>query len=246
MALHEKVQGRDRSHVKFVAEQLGLDGSYVSCTYIEQIQLKKLVNDVMALPDDLRTKLSIDDDITNPKEALSRACAEQRSRYLNRFSIPSYVPWKLMLFRRAYTTWNCRWYVNLVFRSTVCRSLSLSSQGCKNPSKPTKPAVSTRRFDESSPESPAALPKQGVITQLVEQITKRTKRMDECTSGAGEINSKLTTSNAFSRKQILAVQAASYNDTAPPEMFMAGNGFMSGTLIPNSLSRQSLECLYDL
>ncbi|XP_057247454.1 uncharacterized protein LOC130589857 [Beta vulgaris subsp. vulgaris] len=51
------VQGRDRSYVKFVAEQLGLDGSYVSRTYIEQIQLEKLVNDVLALPDDLKSKL---------------------------------------------------------------------------------------------------------------------------------------------------------------------------------------------
>ena len=44
-----KVQGKDRSYVKFVAEQLGLDGSYVSRTYIEQIQLEKLVNDVLVL-----------------------------------------------------------------------------------------------------------------------------------------------------------------------------------------------------
>lgn len=42
-----KVQGRDRLYVKFIAEQLGLDGSYVARTYIEQIQLEKLVNDVM-------------------------------------------------------------------------------------------------------------------------------------------------------------------------------------------------------
>ena len=44
-----KVQGKDRSYIKFVAEQLGLDGTYVSRTYIEQIQLEKLVNDVMVL-----------------------------------------------------------------------------------------------------------------------------------------------------------------------------------------------------
>ncbi|KAL8132552.1 inorganic pyrophosphatase TTM1-like isoform X2 [Apium graveolens] len=79
-----QVQGRDRLYVKHIADQLGLDGSYVSRTYIEQIQLEKLVDDVMALPDDLKTKLSIDDDITSPKEALSRASADQRSRYLNR------------------------------------------------------------------------------------------------------------------------------------------------------------------
>lgn len=42
-----KVQGRDRLYVKFIAERLGLDGSYVARTYIEQIQLEKLVNDVM-------------------------------------------------------------------------------------------------------------------------------------------------------------------------------------------------------
>lgn len=47
MALGEKVQGKDRVYVKYIADQLGLDGSYVSRTYIEQIQLEKLVDDVM-------------------------------------------------------------------------------------------------------------------------------------------------------------------------------------------------------
>lgn len=42
-----KVQGRDRNYVKHVAEKLGLDGSYVPRTYIEQIQLDQLINDVM-------------------------------------------------------------------------------------------------------------------------------------------------------------------------------------------------------
>ncbi|XP_074292044.1 inorganic pyrophosphatase TTM1 isoform X2 [Silene latifolia] len=80
-----QVQGKDRSYVMFVAEQLGLDGSYVPRTYIEQIQLEKLVNDVMALPEDLKTKLSIDDEVaSSPKEALSRASADRRVKYLNR------------------------------------------------------------------------------------------------------------------------------------------------------------------
>ncbi|KAL3636152.1 Inorganic pyrophosphatase ttm2 [Castilleja foliolosa] len=69
-----QVQGKDRLIVKHVAEELGLEGSYCPRTYIEQIQLEKLVNEVMALPDDLKTKLSIDDDfVSSPKEALSRA-----------------------------------------------------------------------------------------------------------------------------------------------------------------------------
>ncbi|XP_060670421.1 inorganic pyrophosphatase TTM1 isoform X3 [Ziziphus jujuba] len=80
-----QVQGKDRLYVKYIAEQLDLDGSYVPRTYIEQIQLEKLVNDVMALPDDLKTKLSIDDDlVSSPKEALSRASADRRLKYLNR------------------------------------------------------------------------------------------------------------------------------------------------------------------
>ncbi|PKA49304.1 Uridine kinase-like protein 3 [Apostasia shenzhenica] len=73
-----QVQGRDRLVVKCVADQLGLEGSYIPRTYIEQIQLEKLVNEVMALPDDLKTKLSIDDDlVSSPKEALSRASADR-------------------------------------------------------------------------------------------------------------------------------------------------------------------------
>ncbi|XP_075495911.1 inorganic pyrophosphatase TTM2 isoform X1 [Primulina tabacum] len=73
-----QVQGRDRLVVKCVAEQLGLEDSYVPHTYIEQIQLEKMIDDVMALPDDLRTKLSIDEDlVSSPKEALSRVSAER-------------------------------------------------------------------------------------------------------------------------------------------------------------------------
>ncbi|PIA57536.1 hypothetical protein AQUCO_00600329v1 [Aquilegia coerulea] len=74
-----QVQGRDRLYVKFIAEELGLEGSYVPRTYIQQIQLEKLVNEVMALPDDLKTKLSIDEDLvsSSPKEALSRASADR-------------------------------------------------------------------------------------------------------------------------------------------------------------------------
>ncbi|KAG0491467.1 hypothetical protein HPP92_004865 [Vanilla planifolia] len=69
-----QVQGRDRVLVKCIADQLGLEGSYIPRTYIEQIQLEKLVNDVMVVPDDLKTKLSIDDDlVSSPKDALSRS-----------------------------------------------------------------------------------------------------------------------------------------------------------------------------
>nr|KJB80546.1 hypothetical protein B456_013G102800 [Gossypium raimondii] len=84
-----QVQGRDRSVVKCVAEKLGLEGSYISRTYIEQIQLEKLVNEVMALPEDLKTKLSLDEDlVSSPKDALLRASVDRvalRNRHLKRY-----------------------------------------------------------------------------------------------------------------------------------------------------------------
>ncbi|KAJ8760613.1 hypothetical protein K2173_015280 [Erythroxylum novogranatense] len=61
-----QVQGKDRLVVRDIAMQLGLEGSYIPRTYIEQIQLEKLVNDVMALPDDLKTKY--EDLVATPKE----------------------------------------------------------------------------------------------------------------------------------------------------------------------------------
>lgn len=71
-----QVQGRDRLVLKYIGEQLGIEGSYIPRTYIEQIQIEKLVNEVMALPDDLKTRLSLDEDlVSSPKEALSRASA---------------------------------------------------------------------------------------------------------------------------------------------------------------------------
>ncbi|XP_016722766.2 inorganic pyrophosphatase TTM2 isoform X3 [Gossypium hirsutum] len=91
-----QVQGRDRSAVKGVAERLGLEGSYIPRTYIEQIRLEKLVNEVMALPEDLKTKLSLDEDlVSSPKEALLGASMDmialrnmhlRREKYISKFA----------------------------------------------------------------------------------------------------------------------------------------------------------------
>ncbi|CAM8938946.1 unnamed protein product [Rhodiola kirilowii] len=75
-----QVQGRDRTVVQHVAEQLGLEGSYIPRTYIEQIQLEKLVSEVMALPEDLRTKLSIDDELVSSPANLSGSSADSVTR----------------------------------------------------------------------------------------------------------------------------------------------------------------------
>lgn len=75
----------------------------------------------------------------------------------------------------------------------------------------------------------------------MEQITTLTERVDVFTSCVEEIISKLTTSNASSSQQILPEQAAGYNGTAPPAMFMAGNGSTGATLVHNSASSSQLE-----
>ncbi|XP_062158412.1 inorganic pyrophosphatase TTM1 isoform X2 [Alnus glutinosa] len=203
-----QVQGKDRLYVKYVAEQLGLDGSYVPRTYIEQIQLEKLVNDVMALPDDLKTKLSIDDDlVSSPKEALSRASADRRMKYLNRGI-----------------------------------SLSFSNQKDKNLSKLTKLAVNNRRFDGRTPESPAALANQGVITQLSEQISTLNERMDEFTSRIEELNSKISVRRVSASQQNLALQPEACNGSGPTSLFATGlgNGSLTGPLLPHSSSSSQL------
>ena len=59
--LHRKymqVQGKDRARVADIANKLGLDGSYVPHSYIEQIKLEKLTGEGMTLPDDLKSKFS--------------------------------------------------------------------------------------------------------------------------------------------------------------------------------------------
>ncbi|MCH87128.1 uridine-cytidine kinase C-like, partial [Trifolium medium] len=53
-------------------------------------QITDLVK-LQTLPDDLKSKLSIEDDlVSSPKEALSRASADRRMKYLNRGVSQSY------------------------------------------------------------------------------------------------------------------------------------------------------------
>ncbi|KAE8690915.1 F-box/FBD/LRR-repeat protein [Hibiscus syriacus] len=74
--------------------QLGLEGSYIPRTYIEQIRLEKLVNEVMALPEDLKTKLSLDEDlVSSRKEELLPASTNRvflRNRHLKSGTSHSY------------------------------------------------------------------------------------------------------------------------------------------------------------
>ncbi|KAK6128261.1 hypothetical protein DH2020_037999 [Rehmannia glutinosa] len=172
----------------------------VKTDWLEQLNRKY----VQALPDDLKTKLSIDDDlVTSPKEALSRASADRRTKFLNRGVSQSY-----------------------------------STQRDKNLSRLTKLTVNNRRYDGRTPDSPAALANQGIVTHLSEQISTLNERMDEFTSRIEELNSKMSIRKVSASQQNLALQAEACNATAPSSIF--ANGPLSGPLLPNSSSSSQL------
>ncbi|XP_010551329.1 PREDICTED: uridine-cytidine kinase C [Tarenaya hassleriana] len=208
-----QVQGKDRLLVRDVAEKLGLEGSYIARTYIEQIQLEKLINEVMALPDDLKTKLSLDEDLvssSSPKEALSRASAERvamRNKNLQRGMSHSY-----------------------------------STQRDKNLSKLAGYASDSRRYEERNQESRAILANQGFMTQLSEQISSLNDRMDEFTARIEELNSKLNSKRNSPSPQSMALQAEACNGSAPTTHFIAGldNGCLTSSIMPNSSSSSLL------
>ncbi|CAN1265620.1 Inorganic pyrophosphatase TTM1 [Linum perenne] len=205
-----QVQGRDRAYVKHVAEQLGLDGSYVPRTYIEHIQLEKLVNDVMALPDDLRTKLSIDDDMaSSPKEALSRASADRRNKHLSR---------------------QCSG-MSQSFSDRRDKNLSRLTKLAVN---------NRASFDgRNMVESPAGLSTQGIVAQLSDQISTLNERMDEFTSRLDELNSKLSV-RKVSQQNLSALTYEACNGTVTPPAIFLANGSLSGSLIPHSSSSSQL------
>ncbi|KAF8088752.1 hypothetical protein N665_0530s0008 [Sinapis alba] len=147
-----QVQGKDRQLVQSTAEQLGLGGSFIPRTYIEQIQLEKLINEVMALPDDLKNKLSLDEDLvssSSPKDALIRASADRvamRNNNLQRGMSQSY-----------------------------------STQRDKNLSKLAGYSSSDRRYEERNHDSPAnELSEQ--ISSLNERMDEFTNRIEELNS----------------------------------------------------------------
>ncbi|KAK8699596.1 hypothetical protein V6N13_115679 [Hibiscus sabdariffa] len=233
-----QVQGRDRSVVKCVAEQLGLEGFYIPRTYIEQIQLEKLVNEVMALPEDLKTKLSLDEDlVSSPKEALLRASVDRvalRNRHLKRYGVRyiSFCNIRMSL-DGLYELQN---RVNVIGDENSGMSHSYSTQREKSMSNFAGYNVNDRRFGERNPES--AIANKGIITQLLEQISSLNDRMDEFTTRIEEMNSKLSIKNSTSSQQNSGFQAESCNGSAPTFHFI--NGLGNGSIMPKSISSSQL------
>ncbi|GBG80950.1 hypothetical protein CBR_g31507 [Chara braunii] len=61
-----QIQGKDRQQVDEIGRQLGLEGTYVPRSYIEQVQLEKLTAEFQSLPEELKNRLIIDDGPASP------------------------------------------------------------------------------------------------------------------------------------------------------------------------------------
>ncbi|KAI8527439.1 hypothetical protein RHMOL_Rhmol12G0075400 [Rhododendron molle] len=98
------------------------------------------------------------------------------------------------------------------------------------------------RTDGSSETDMETLP----LPLLSEQISKLNDRMDEFTSRIRELNSKLTSKRVSSSPQNMALQSEACNGSAPTSYFISGlgNGSLTGSIMPNSLSSSQLAKEY--
>eukprot|EP00250_Pteridium_aquilinum_P020162 c24728_g1_i4 orf=666-2147(+) len=72
-----QVHGKDRTLVAEAAKSMGLEGSYIPHSYIEQIQLEKLISGLMAPSEDLKSKLSLHEDVLSPRLPNALAIAKK-------------------------------------------------------------------------------------------------------------------------------------------------------------------------
>ncbi|KAF5468909.1 hypothetical protein F2P56_013018 [Juglans regia] len=194
----------------------------VKIDWLEQLNRKY----VQALPDDLKTKLSIDDDlVSSPKEALSRASADRRIKYLNRGISHSYSNQRDK---------------NLP-KLTKLAVNNRRFDG-RTPESPAALANQDRGDRASKTQYHHPLTSLGVITQLSEQISTLNERMDEFTSRIEELNSKISIRKVSASQQNLALQAEACNGSGPTSLFATGlgNGSLTGSLLPNSSSSSQL------
>ncbi|XP_031122542.1 inorganic pyrophosphatase TTM2 isoform X1 [Ipomoea triloba] len=203
-----QVQGRDRLVVKSIADQLGLEGSYIPRTYIEQIQLEKLVNEVMVLPDDLKTKLSLDEDlVSSPKDVVLSLASAERLALRNK-----------------------------KFRSGM--SHSYSTHRDTNLSKVDEFSSTNQKLDDRALVLPSTLANQGSIAQLSEQISTLNDRMDDFTSRMEELNSNLSNRRSSPSAPNIAQLSETGNGSAPTSHFISSleNGSLTGSIMPHSSS----------
>lgn len=130
-----------------------------------------LIDHLQAVPDDLKTKLSIDEDIvSSPKEALSRASAERvawRNKNFRRYSLLILIACTYMLIIIEWRGAECPVCLSDIYISNRGMSHSYSNHGDKAVSELTGYSPNNLRFDDTRPDSAATLATQ-VLTSFLE------------------------------------------------------------------------------
>eukprot|EP00249_Psilotum_nudum_P020088 c27558_g1_i1 orf=338-2395(-) len=175
-----QVQGKDRASVAEAGMKLGLEGSYIPHSYIEEIQLEKITSEVMALPVvDLKTKLSIDEDFVTSPRQVNVGMLDKKDRG-----------------RSVYNK-------SLSWTRGASKDLSVSlpmpqnglQQGQCNLAKqyPSWIDANGKRFDDRGPDSPASYVGDQGHTRLLEQLSGLNERLDELVSRLLGLENKLST-----------------------------------------------------
>ncbi|KAG6550392.1 hypothetical protein Mapa_008355 [Marchantia paleacea] len=224
-----QVQGKDRITVGEVAKKLGLDGTYIPRSYIEQIQLEKLTAEVTALPDDLREKLSINENtISSPMPSFSW--------------ISDVKPGARNLYSRSLS------WTRDVFKD-MNKSVTENSTEPEPPRpsrlmvKPTpirSDSNKQRGFEDRGPDSPASFADQN-YQKIAEQLAGLNERLDELFCRLGELETKFPASGNVARTNSFVSTSNAHAVGSFGSNGVHCNGGVPNGVVTTSISPSPLE-----
>ncbi|BBN20315.1 uridine kinase [Marchantia polymorpha subsp. ruderalis] len=210
-----QVQGKDRITVGEVAKKLGLDGTYIPRSYIEQIQLEKLTAEVTALPDDLREKLSINENtISSPMPSFSW--------------ISDVKPGARNLYSRSVT------------ENSTEPEPPRPSRLMVKPTPIRSDSNKQRNFEDRGPDSPASFADQN-YQKIAEQLAGLNERLDELFSRLGELETKFPASGNVARTNSFVSTSNAHAVGSFGSNGVHCNGGVPNGVVTTSISPSPLE-----
>eukprot|EP00252_Welwitschia_mirabilis_P000925 TRINITY_DN10918_c0_g1_i1.p1 TRINITY_DN10918_c0_g1~~TRINITY_DN10918_c0_g1_i1.p1 ORF type:complete len:469 (+),score=90.60 TRINITY_DN10918_c0_g1_i1:1029-2435(+) len=176
-----QVQGKDRTLVKEVGTKLGLDGSYIPHSYIEQIQLEKLTAKVTSLPEDLKSKLIIDDTLSVSPIPSFSWIAEAKPGIKNQYSKSWSRNGSSDLDERHISHLCSRDFDHHHVHQNNTRAPILYCNG------------NGKRYEDRTLDSPKGLQDQGFCS-ISDQIGNLNERLDKLITQVTEMENKITSS----------------------------------------------------
>ncbi|KAL2609987.1 hypothetical protein R1flu_028560 [Riccia fluitans] len=182
-----QIQGKDRLTVGEVGKKLGLEGTYIPRSYIEQIQLEKLTAEVTALPEDLKDKLALNENtISSPMPSfswISDVKPSARNLYSRSLS------WTRDVFKDMNKS---------VTENSTEPEAPRANRLMVTPNPLRSDLHKPRGFDDRGPESPASFVDQN-YQRIVEQLAGVNERLDELFTRLGELEAKFPSAGNVAR-----------------------------------------------